>query len=136
MLPHLWITSRANMRVNSYNIDVIFGHDILKYNEPVGNVKFYSYTLTASKCSCHTPNEEAGPPTFVLAVPPLPRPGLTLIPHFLPGNNFPKRSNCSKEHALNSMPIAYNSAKLSGNSCDERHILCGGTPARIARRTS
>merc|ERR1740117_2759992 len=52
--------------------------------------------------SCQMPKEEAGPPTLVLPVPPLPRPGLKRTPSWSvrsPLHALPYASSCRSEHA-------------------------------------
>lgn len=65
-----------------------------------------------------SPNEEAGPPTFVLLVPPEPSPGLKRTPIEAPGASFPSRRSCSREQALMPTPISRSSDTSDGNSCE------------------
>mmetsp|Transcript_129837 Transcript_129837/g.375895 ORF Transcript_129837/g.375895 Transcript_129837/m.375895 type:complete len:211 (+) Transcript_129837:532-1164(+) len=95
--------------------------------------------------SCQIPNEEEGPPTFVLlkAVvdaenPPDPTPGFTRMPTFcpVPSKAFPNRSNCEAEQAFTLTPILTSSAKSSGSSWVLKLIFSAGIPAAMARRHS
>ena len=47
--------------------------------------KFEAAFTTAANSPCQMPNDEDGPPTLVLAVPPLPSPGLKRTPTLAPG---------------------------------------------------
>mmetsp|Transcript_75948 Transcript_75948/g.183560 ORF Transcript_75948/g.183560 Transcript_75948/m.183560 type:complete len:269 (-) Transcript_75948:7-813(-) len=102
-----------------------------------------SYSLmiacTWGMSSCQMPKEEAGPPTLVLPVPPLPSPGLKRTPSWSvrsPLHALPYASSCRSEHALYLMPSASRSGRSAESSCELRLILSAVMPAAIARRTS
>jgi hypothetical protein len=68
------------------------------------------------------PNDDDGPPTLVLPVPPDPKPGLNRRPTLDPGNMMPYASSCDSEHALTFRPFSTSSAKKSGNSWVDNEI--------------
>mmetsp|Transcript_8789 Transcript_8789/g.11191 ORF Transcript_8789/g.11191 Transcript_8789/m.11191 type:complete len:256 (+) Transcript_8789:729-1496(+) len=98
---------------------------------------FSAIAFTSSICLCQMPKLEDGPPTFVLLVPPLPRPGLKRTPTSAPGNFSPKVSNCLREQAFTFRPCPTRSAKSGEvSSCDDRDMHAGSMPAAMARFTS
>lgn len=64
----------------------------------------------------NVPNDEAGPPTFVLFVPPDPIPGLKRTPIELPGASSLSLRSWLREQALIPTPLPSSSAALGGSS--------------------
>eukprot|EP00962_Isochrysis_galbana_P027036 scaffold8457_cov112-Isochrysis_galbana.AAC.8 len=98
-----------------------------------------SNALTSGISSYQMPNDDDGPPTLVLPVPPEPRPGLKRRPSWSvrsPRLTSPYERSCLSEQALNLMPSASRSARSCGVCCDDSEMRDGSTPAATARRTS
>mmetsp|Transcript_22195 Transcript_22195/g.57021 ORF Transcript_22195/g.57021 Transcript_22195/m.57021 type:complete len:289 (-) Transcript_22195:341-1207(-) len=97
-----------------------------------------SSACACGSSSCQMPNDEEGPPTLVLPVPPEPTPGLMRSPTLPPVHARPNRSSWAREHAFTLTPRPTTSAisASDGSSCDEMEIAEAGSPASIARRTS
>lgn len=80
---------------------------------------------TASALSCQMPKDESGPPTLVLPVPPLPRPGLKRTPTSAPGKARPKASSWLRLHAFTRTPSLTWAGKRPGSSSCEEMQICG-----------
>ena len=86
---------------------------------------FKAIFLTSSLSSCQIPNEELGPPTFVLPVPPLPVPGLKRIPQLPPGKSLPNVSHfgfCYESDIFYDIQEIRVNAQNSRNAFEQRSL--------------
>jgi hypothetical protein len=110
-LPHCRVGAGPDVRVDALHLFVQSMHRAPSqmhiegrrqaFSDVRATRRTFSLCLATSACtcgssSCQMPKLLSGPPTFVLPVPPLPRPGLNRSPTLPPGNAAPYASSWCK----------------------------------------
>mmetsp|Transcript_10035 Transcript_10035/g.42205 ORF Transcript_10035/g.42205 Transcript_10035/m.42205 type:complete len:290 (+) Transcript_10035:260-1129(+) len=127
--PRFSVFTVGNSRHRSNDMPLVFIHTagseplpMCVWMRTTFNSYFSHSAFASGRSSCQIPNDEDGPPTLVLPVPPDPNPGLNRRPISPPGNASPNASSCDSEHAFTLRPRSTSSGKKSGNSCVESEM--------------